>query len=133
MKKEKFICKPTLLYEVGSQSFEEVSDELVTIQGQDITVREILLKFAQGNLDTNIQKQVYYDDNSDFDNFDICDNPAFDFVDADNYLREQRKKEVDKTFSQNNARNEGVKVENVEAISDSEAKAKSEDVKNLKE
>lgn len=58
-----------------------------TIPNQAFTVTEVLLRFSQGTL-PNIVQPVYYDDTEDFDNIDPTLNPAFDFVDADNILRE---------------------------------------------
>ena len=52
-----------------------------TIEGQSIPIRDILIKFRNGTLDTNIGKQVFYDNLEDF----ITDptlSPDFDLADA---------------------------------------------------
>lgn len=52
-----------------------------TIEGQSLPVRDILIKFRNGTLDTNIGKQVFYDNLQDF----ITDptlSPDFDLADA---------------------------------------------------
>lgn len=52
-----------------------------TIEGQSLPVRDILIKFRNGTLDTNIGKRVFYDNLDDF----ITDptlSPDFDLADA---------------------------------------------------
>lgn len=65
--------------------FEEIDDVVETIEGQALTVNEILVKFSQGTLG-NIGKDAYYDDDEDF--FDPTLDPDFDLSDAYNYLQE---------------------------------------------
>ena len=52
-----------------------------TVEGQSLPVRDILIKFRNGTLDSNIGKQVFYDNLQDF----ITDptlSPDFDLADA---------------------------------------------------
>lgn len=56
-----------------------------TIPNQSLTVTEVLQRFTNGTL-PNIVQPVFHTDEDDFDNYDITDNPAFDLVDADNYI-----------------------------------------------
>jgi hypothetical protein len=62
-------------------SFEIHSGLSETVEGQSLPVRDILIKFRNGTLDTNIGKQVFYDNLQDF----ITDptlSPDFDLADA---------------------------------------------------
>ena len=52
-----------------------------TIEGQSLPVRDILIKFRSGTLDSNIGKQVFYDNLQDFIT-DPTVSPDFDLADA---------------------------------------------------
>ncbi|MEM3318415.1 MAG: hypothetical protein QXT80_02585, partial [Thermoplasmatales archaeon] len=56
-----------------------------TIEGQSLTINEILIKFTQGTL-PNIGLDNYYDtdqnEDIDFDSYDPTLDPAFDLADA---------------------------------------------------
>lgn len=54
-----------------------------TIQGQSLTVTEVLIRFSRGTL-PNIQFPVYYDEIEDFDVDDPTLRPDFDLSDTDN-------------------------------------------------
>ena len=54
-----------------------------TIQGQSLTVTEVLIRFSRGTL-PNIQFPVYYDEIEDFDADDPTLRPDFDLSDTDN-------------------------------------------------
>lgn len=72
-----------------------------TIEGQSLTVNEILIKFTQGTI-PNIAFDNYYDSDQnediDFDSYDITLNPAFDLADATQMQleAEQFKKEAER-------------------------------------
>lgn len=73
--------KIQLLTKETDLSFEIHEGLSETIEGQSIPVRDILIKFRNGTLDTNIGKQVFYDNLEDF----ITDptlSPDFDLADA---------------------------------------------------
>lgn len=73
--------KIQLLTKETDLSFEIHEGLSETIEGQSIPVRDILIKFRNGTLDTNIGKQVFYDNLQDF----ITDptlSPDFDLADA---------------------------------------------------
>lgn len=57
--------------------------ESETIQGQALTVTEVLTRFSRGTL-PNIQFPTYYDDVEDFDADDPTLRPDFDLSDTDN-------------------------------------------------
>lgn len=69
-----------------------------TIEGQSLTINEILIKFTQGTL-PNIGLDNYYDTDQyeeiDFDSYDPTLDPAFDLADATQlqYEAMQRKQE----------------------------------------
>lgn len=54
-----------------------------TIEGQALTVTEVLIRFSRGTL-PNIQFPTYYDDVEDFDADDPTLRPDFDLSDTDN-------------------------------------------------
>lgn len=54
-----------------------------TIQGQSLTVTEVLIRFSRGTL-PNIQFPIYYDEIEDFDADDPTLRPDFDLSDTDN-------------------------------------------------
>lgn len=54
-----------------------------TIQGQALTVTEVLTRFSRGTL-PNIQFPTYYDEVEDFDADDPTLRPDFDLSDTDN-------------------------------------------------
>ena len=54
-----------------------------TIQGQSLTVSEVLIRFSRGTL-PNIQFPTYYDEVDDFDADDPTLRPDFDLSDTDN-------------------------------------------------
>lgn len=70
--------------------------ESETIQGQAMTVKEVLIRFSRGTL-PNIQFPTYYDDVEDFDADDPTLRPDFDLSDTDNiqeyidYLKAKQK------------------------------------------
>lgn len=73
--------KIQLLTKESDLSFEIHEGLSETIEGQSLPVRDILIKFRNGILDTNIGKQVFYDNLQDF----ITDptlSPDFDLADA---------------------------------------------------
>lgn len=57
--------------------------ESETIQGQALTVTEVLIRFSRGTL-PNIQFPTYYDEVEDFDADDPTLRPDFDLSDTDN-------------------------------------------------
>ena len=57
--------------------------ESETIQGQALTVTEVLTRFSRGTL-PNIQFPTYYDEVEDFDADDPTLRPDFDLSDTDN-------------------------------------------------
>lgn len=57
--------------------------ESETIQGQSLTVTEVLTRFSRGTL-PNIQFPTYYDEFEDFDADDPTLRPDFDLSDTDN-------------------------------------------------
>lgn len=54
-----------------------------TIQGQSLTVTEVLIRFSRGTL-PDIQFPTYYDEVEDFDADDPTLRPDFDLSDTDN-------------------------------------------------
>lgn len=74
-----------------------------TIEGQSLTVNEILIKFTQGTL-PNLVFDNYYDSDQnediDFDSYDPTLDPAFDLADAtqlqfeSEQLKENSKKDI---------------------------------------
>jgi len=54
-----------------------------TIEGQALTVTEVLVRFSRGTL-PNIQFPTYYDEVEDFDADDPTLRPDFDLSDTDN-------------------------------------------------
>ena len=54
-----------------------------TIQGQSLTVTEVLIRYSRGTL-PNIQFPTYYDEVEDFDADDPTLRPDFDLSDTDN-------------------------------------------------
>jgi len=62
----------------------EISElESETVQGQSLTVTEVLTRFSRGTL-PNIQFPTYYDEIEDFDADDPTLRPDFDLSDTDN-------------------------------------------------
>ena len=73
--------KIQLLTKETDLSFEIHEGLSETIEGQSLPVRDILIKFRNGTLDTNIGKKVFYDNLQDF----ITDptlSPDCDLADA---------------------------------------------------
>lgn len=68
---------------------DEFDEQSETVAGQSLTVQEVLQRFSNGTL-PNIVQPVYHEDEVDFDDYDITLNPAFDMVDAENYLLQQQ-------------------------------------------
>lgn len=52
-----------------------------TIPGDSYTIRELMEKFARGQIPP-IAKQTYFDDPEDFDEIDPTKDPSFDLSDA---------------------------------------------------
>ena len=67
--------------EIADDWYEKGGGEKMTIPGEALTVRELLLKHTQGVLDP-IQKTPYYSGTEDFDDVDPTTDPAFDLTDA---------------------------------------------------
>lgn len=94
-----------------------------TVPNQSFTVGEVLLRFSNGTL-PNIVQPVYYDDNDDFDNVDITQDPAFDLVDAENYKNYlATKKESEQKTKTNLSQSESQKNEPTEQKSDENSEA----------
>lgn len=55
-----------------------------TVQGQSLSVNEILIKFTQGTLG-DIVHDHYYDEDPNFDDIDPTLSPDFDLSDTDIY------------------------------------------------
>ena len=62
-------------------SFEVHEGLSETVEGQSLPLRDTLIKFRNGTLDTNIGKQVFYDNLDDFITDPIL-SPDFDLADA---------------------------------------------------
>ena len=71
-------------YDPSINKGEIIEQESETIQGQSLTVTEVLTRFSRGTL-PNIQFPTYYDgEDPDFDADDPTLRPDFDLSDTDN-------------------------------------------------
>lgn len=69
---------------------EHPDDERNTIPGQSMSIREILDRYIKRQPIDTIQRNGYYSDTDDFEDYDETTEPAFDISDAYNRLNEIR-------------------------------------------
>lgn len=93
------------------------TEDSQTIPGQTYTVSEVLFRFSNGTL-PNIVKTPHYEDNPDFDNVDITQNPAFDMVDAENFVQKIKHQQSERKLKKDLEKEEEERKSNAEQKDD---------------
>lgn len=100
--RKQFVCKPVLEFDPKQCVHEHLEGLSETVDGQSLTIKEVLIRYNNGTL-PDISQSTYYeiedpDDDQSFEMIDETLDPAYDITDAHKKLEElkYKQKEIDK-------------------------------------
>ena len=83
-----------IAYTLNLGDTEGIFSPSVTVPDDALSVKQLLDRFTSGVELPPIQKSAYYEDNQDFDSYDVTKDPAFDLADATSALYELSNREI---------------------------------------
>jgi len=128
-KKKTRIIRNQFNYEQGKHSYEHLTGPSMTQPGEAYTIRELLDKFTTG-IDPQVGRELYYDEDAQFESDVRMRQPDYDLTDGDNIIseNEMKIKTLTKKIEDRKRRNTPSKEDN-----DNEAITKKKIVKNENE